>query len=87
LSGAVLLLHFQVSVLSTPSPAVTPANLLYNVIATPGPLYRYWRQRQTGGAAGRPAGRGDAAGCGGDVCDPGGTAARLAGFSTSWWPV
>ena len=35
--------------LGTPSPAVTPTNLLYNVIATPGALYRYWRQGQTGG--------------------------------------
>jgi hypothetical protein len=49
ISGAVLLLPFQVSVLATPSPAVTPTNLLYNVIATPGALYRYWRQGQTGG--------------------------------------
>jgi hypothetical protein len=49
-SGAVLLLPFQVSVLGTPSPSVTPTNLLYNVIATPGALYRYWRQGQTGGA-------------------------------------
>jgi uncharacterized protein len=49
LSGAVLLLPFQVSVLGTPSPAVTPTNLLYNVVATPGALYRYWRQGQTGG--------------------------------------
>jgi uncharacterized protein len=48
-SGAVLLLPFQVSVLGTPSPAVTPTNLLYNVVATPGALYRYWRQHQTGG--------------------------------------
>src|SRR5256885_10125842 len=48
-SGAVLLLPFQVSVLGTPSPAVTPTNLLYNVVATPGALYRYWRQQQTGG--------------------------------------
>jgi hypothetical protein len=45
----VLLLPFQVSVLGTPSPAVTPTNLLYNVVATPGALYRYWRQGQTGG--------------------------------------
>jgi hypothetical protein len=52
ISGAVLLLPFQVSVLGTPSPAVTPTNLLYNVVATPGALYRYWRQGQTGGAAG-----------------------------------
>ena len=48
-SGAVLLLPFQVSVLGTPNPAVTPTNLLYNVVATPGALYRYWRQGQTGG--------------------------------------
>jgi hypothetical protein len=49
ISGAVLLLPFQVSVLGTPSPAVTPTNLLYNVVATPGALYRYWRQGQKGG--------------------------------------
>jgi uncharacterized protein len=48
-SGAVLLLPFQVGVLGTPSPSVTPTNLLYNVVATPGALYRYWRQKQTGG--------------------------------------
>ena len=49
ISGAVLLLPFQVGVLGTPSPAVTQTNLLYNVVATPGALYRYWRQEQTGG--------------------------------------
>jgi uncharacterized protein len=49
ISGAVLLLPFQVSVLGTPSPAVTPTNLLYNIVATPGAIYRYWRQDQTGG--------------------------------------
>jgi hypothetical protein len=48
-SGAVLLLPFQVTVLGTPGPSVTPTNLLYNVVATPGALYRYWRQGQTGG--------------------------------------
>jgi uncharacterized membrane protein YfcA len=48
ISGAVLLLPFQVSVLGTPSPAVTPTNLLFNVAATPGALYRYWRQGQAG---------------------------------------
>jgi hypothetical protein len=53
ISGAVLLLPFQVSVLGTPSPAVTPTNLLYNVVATPGGLYRYWRQGQTGGGLAR----------------------------------
>jgi uncharacterized protein len=49
ISGAVLLLPFQVSVLGTPSPAATPTNLLYNVIAAPGAIYRYWRQGQAGG--------------------------------------
>jgi uncharacterized protein len=49
ISGAVLLLPFQVSMLGTPSPAVTPTNLLYNVVATPGALYGYWRQGQNGG--------------------------------------
>jgi uncharacterized protein len=49
-SGAVLLLPFQVSVLGTPSPSVTPTNLLYNVVASPGAIWRYWRQGQTGGA-------------------------------------
>jgi uncharacterized protein len=48
-SGAVLLLPFQVSVLGTPSPAVTPTNLLYNVVAAPGAIWRYRRQGQTGG--------------------------------------
>jgi uncharacterized protein len=33
-------------VLGTPSLSVTPTNLLYNVVATPGALYRYWRQGQ-----------------------------------------
>ena len=49
ISGAVLLLPFQVSALGTPSTSVTPTNLLYNIIAAPGALYRYWRQGQTGG--------------------------------------
>jgi uncharacterized protein len=53
ISGAVLLLPFQVGVLGTPSPAVTPTNLLYNIVATPGGLYRYWRQGQAGGRLAR----------------------------------
>jgi hypothetical protein len=40
-SGAVFLVPIQVSVLHTPSPSLTPTNLLYNVIATPGALLRY----------------------------------------------
>lgn len=42
-SGAVLLLPVQVSLLDVPSPAVTPTNLLYSVVATPGGLLRYWQ--------------------------------------------
>jgi uncharacterized protein len=40
-SGAVFLVPVQVSLLHTPSPSVTPTNLLYNVIATPGALARF----------------------------------------------
>lgn len=43
-SGAVLLLPVQVSILGVPSPAVTPTNLLYNVFATPGALLRFGRE-------------------------------------------
>jgi uncharacterized protein len=42
-SGAVFLLPVQLTVLGVPSPAVTPTNLLYNVIAGPGALLRYRR--------------------------------------------
>ncbi|MFI8424049.1 sulfite exporter TauE/SafE family protein [Streptomyces sp. NPDC085479] len=40
-SGAVFLLPFHLSVLGVPSPAVTPTNLLFNVVAGPGALWRY----------------------------------------------
>ncbi|MFE7127446.1 TSUP family transporter [Streptomyces sp. NPDC057617] len=40
-SGAVFLLPVQLSVLGVPSPAVTPTNLLFNVVAGPGALLRY----------------------------------------------
>jgi uncharacterized membrane protein YfcA len=43
-SGAFLLLPFQVSVLGFTSPAVSPTNLIYNVVATPGGVYRYVRE-------------------------------------------
>ncbi|MFD3910052.1 TSUP family transporter [Streptomyces sp. NPDC058603] len=42
-SGAVFLLPVQVSILGVPSPAVTPTNLLYNVVAGPGALLRHHR--------------------------------------------
>jgi uncharacterized membrane protein YfcA len=43
-SGAVFLVPVQVSLLDTPSPALTPTNLLYNLIAIPGALLRFHRQ-------------------------------------------
>ncbi len=45
-SGAFLLLPFQVSVLGFTSPAVSPTNLTYNVLATPGGVYRYMREER-----------------------------------------
>lgn len=43
-SGAFLLLPFQVSVLGFTSPAVSPTNLIYNVVAIPGGLARFIRE-------------------------------------------
>lgn len=40
-SGAVFLLPIQLTVLNVPSPAVTPTNLLFNIVAIPGALARY----------------------------------------------
>jgi uncharacterized protein len=44
-SGAVFLVPVQVSVLQVPSPALTPTNLLYNLIAIPGALVQFHRAR------------------------------------------
>ncbi|HEX9062200.1 MAG TPA: sulfite exporter TauE/SafE family protein [Clostridia bacterium] len=46
ISGAFLLLPFQVSVLHFNSPAVSPTNLIYNIIAIPGGLYRYIKEKR-----------------------------------------
>jgi uncharacterized membrane protein YfcA len=43
-SGAFLLLPFQVSVLNFTSPAVSPTNLVYNIVAIPSGVYRYLRE-------------------------------------------
>jgi len=48
-SGAVFLLPVQLDLLDVPSPAVTPTNLLFNVVATPGALLRYRAQGQRPG--------------------------------------
>lgn len=42
-SGAVFLLPVQMTVLQVPNPAVTPTNLLFNIVAIPGALLRYRR--------------------------------------------
>lgn len=48
-SGAVFLVPFQISLLHTPSPAVTPTNLLFNLIAIPGALLRFGREERLAG--------------------------------------
>ncbi|MDD3580275.1 MAG: sulfite exporter TauE/SafE family protein [Desulfobacca sp.] len=43
-SGAFLLLPFQVSVLNFTSPAVSPTNLVFNIVAIPSGVYHYIRE-------------------------------------------
>jgi hypothetical protein len=43
-SGAFLLLPFQVSILGFSSPAVSSTNQLFNIVAIPGGVYRYFRE-------------------------------------------
>lgn len=43
-SGAFLLLPFQVSVLGYTSPSVSATNQFFNVVATPGGVWRYYRE-------------------------------------------
>jgi uncharacterized membrane protein YfcA len=45
-SGAFLLLPFQVSVLGFTSPSVSPTNLVYNIVAIPSGVYRYMREKR-----------------------------------------
>jgi uncharacterized membrane protein YfcA len=45
-SGAFLLLPFQVSVLGFTSPAVTPTNLVFNIVAIPSGVYRYIKEKR-----------------------------------------
>ncbi|HEV7614927.1 MAG TPA: sulfite exporter TauE/SafE family protein [Solirubrobacterales bacterium] len=48
-SGAVFLVPVQISLLHTPSPAVTPTNLVYNLVAIPGALIGFRREGRLGG--------------------------------------
>jgi|UniRef100_A0A7C5AMQ5 uncharacterized membrane protein YfcA len=43
-SGAFLLLPFQISILKFTSPAVSPTNLVFNIVAIPSGVYRYIRE-------------------------------------------
>jgi hypothetical protein len=43
-SGAFLLLPFQVSILGFTSPSVSPTNLVYNIVAIPSGVYRFIRE-------------------------------------------
>lgn len=43
-SGAFLLLPYQMSVLHYTSPSVSPTNLIYNIVAIPGGLYRFIKE-------------------------------------------
>jgi uncharacterized protein len=44
ISGAFLILPFQMSVLGFTAPAVTPTNLVFNVVGIPSAVYRYFRE-------------------------------------------
>lgn len=44
ISGAFILLPFQMSVLGFTTPSVSSTNLLYNVTGTPGGIYRYMKE-------------------------------------------
>jgi uncharacterized membrane protein YfcA len=44
ISGAFLILPFQVSILHFTAPSVSATNLLYNVVGTPGGILRYIRE-------------------------------------------
>jgi len=46
ISGAFILLPFQVSLLGFASPAVTPTNLIFNIVAIPSGVYRYFRENR-----------------------------------------
>ncbi len=45
-SGAFLLLPFQISILGLTSPSVSATNFLYNVIGCPGGIWRYIREQR-----------------------------------------
>ncbi len=46
LSGAFFLLPFQVSVLGFTGPGVSPTNLVFNIVAIPSGVYRYYKEKR-----------------------------------------
>ena len=46
ISGAFLLLPFQMSYLGFVSPAVSPTNLVFNIVAIPSGIYRFFREKR-----------------------------------------
>lgn len=44
ISGAFLILPFQMSVLGFTSPAVTPTNLVFNIVGIPSAVYKYFKE-------------------------------------------
>jgi len=44
ISGAFLLMPFQMSVLGYAGPAASATNLVFNLFSTPGGVWRYWRE-------------------------------------------
>lgn len=53
-SGAAFLLPVQISLLGVPSPAVTPTNLVFNVVSTPAGLLGHARDGRLAGPLTRP---------------------------------
>lgn len=45
-SGAFLLLPFQISILGFTGPAVSSTNFIYNIVAIPSGVYRYYREKR-----------------------------------------
>jgi len=46
ISGAFLLVPFQISLFGFASPSASATNLVFNLIAIPGGIYRYWRENR-----------------------------------------
>ncbi len=46
ISGAFLILPFQMSVLGYTHPSVSATNQLFNIVAIPSGVYRYWREKR-----------------------------------------